>query len=224
MTILHHPGDELVLGYAAGSLAESWSIAIAAHLTYCPICRHKVEAAEHVGGSLLGGLEEEALAPSALDLVLSQIKGVEQEKPEQWQASIEESSPSKQESILPSALQSYIGNDIDSLPWQRLGNDVSQYLIKTNDHEAKARILRIKAGRPVPSHGHRGRELTLVLSGSFEDEFSKFRAGDLEDVAEETVHKPIAAAGDDCICLAVTDAPLRFKELIPRILQPVLNI
>ena len=140
MTILHHPGDELVLGYAAGSLAESWSIAIAAHLTYCPICRHKVEAAEHVGGSLLGGLEEEALAPSALDLVLSQIKGVEQEKPEQWQASIEESSPSKQESILPSALQSYIGNDIDSLPWQRLGNDVSQYLIKTNDHEAKARI------------------------------------------------------------------------------------
>lgn len=29
MTILHHPGDDLVLGYAAGSLAESCSIAIA---------------------------------------------------------------------------------------------------------------------------------------------------------------------------------------------------
>ena len=62
------------------------------------------------------------------------------------------------------------------------------------------------------------------MSGSFEDEISKFGAGDLEDVAEETLHKPVAAPGDDCICLAVTDASLRFKELIPRILQPVLHI
>lgn len=224
MTILHHPGDDLVLGYAAGSLAESWSIAIAAHLTYCPICRLKVEAAENVGGSLLGGLDAEAMAPGALDLLLIQIKGAEQDESEKRQASIKESSPSKQLPILPSALHSYIGNDVDALPWQRLKNDVFQYLIETNDHEAKARILRIKAGRPVPSHGHRGRELTLVLSGSFEDELSKFSAGDLQDVAEETVHKPVAASGDDCICLAVKDAPLQFKELIPRILQPFLNI
>ena len=224
MTILHHPGDDLILGYAAGSLAESWSMAVAAHLTYCPTCRYKVDVAETIGGSLLGGLDEETLTPLALDQLLSQTKGIEQEEPGTMQTLIKESSPSTQQSILPSALQSYIGNDIAALPWQRIGNGASQYLIETNDNEAKARLIRIKAGRPVPSHGHRGRELTLVLSGSFQDEISEFAAGDLEDVAEETVHKPVAASGDDCICLAVTDAPLQFKELIPRILQPVLNI
>ena len=106
MTILHHPGDDLVLGYAAGSLAESWSLAIAAHLTYCPICRLKVEAAENVGRSLLGGLDAEAMAPGALDLLLIQIKGAEQDESEKRQASIKESSPSKQLPILPSALHS----------------------------------------------------------------------------------------------------------------------
>jgi putative transcriptional regulator len=29
-------------------------------------------------------------------------------------------------------------------------------------------------------------------------------------------------AGEDCICLAATDAPLRFRGLIPRLAQPLL--
>jgi putative transcriptional regulator len=46
----------------------------------------------------------------------------------------------------------------------------------------------------------------------------------MEDVDAETVHKPVAGVGEDCICLAVTDAPLRFTEFLPRILQPILKI
>ena len=53
MTVHHHPGSDLLLSYAAGSLAESWSIAIAAHLSHCPACRQDIELAEAVGGVLL---------------------------------------------------------------------------------------------------------------------------------------------------------------------------
>jgi putative transcriptional regulator len=35
---------------------------------------------------------------------------------------------------------------------------------------------------------------------------------------------PVADIGEDCICLAATDAPLRFRRLIPRIAQPFLRI
>ncbi|MEQ8255670.1 MAG: transcriptional regulator, partial [Roseovarius confluentis] len=37
-------------------------------------------------------------------------------------------------------------------------------------------------------------------------------------------HTPVAEVGADCICLAVTDAPLRFRGFIPRIAQPFLRI
>lgn len=218
MTVRHHPENDLLLSYAAGSLAESWSLAIAAHLEHCPACRHDLALAENVGGALLQGVAAEKMAPNALEHILAEIDGTEQEA---LTVPVASTGPAP---VLPKPVRDYIGRDINDIPWRRLGNDASQYLIETSDNEAQARLLRINAGKPVPSHGHGGRELTLVLCGNFHDELSTFGPGDLEDVDEETVHKPVAGAGEDCICLAVTDAPLKFKEFLPRILQPILKI
>lgn len=218
MTVHHHPGDDLLLSYAAGSLAESWSLAIAAHLSHCPICRRGIEVAETVGGTLLHDMSGEEMTPGALDHVLDAITRTDQEAP------VATLAPEAPAPVFPKALRDYIGGDVDAVPWQRLGNDAFQYLIETADDDAQARLLRIRAGKPVPSHGHGGRELTLVLAGRFDDELSSFGPGDLEDVDEETVHKPVAGGGEDCICLAVTDAPLKFKEFLPRLLQPMLKI
>jgi len=76
----------------------------------------------------------------------------------------------------------------------------------------------------VPDHGHRGTELTLVLQGAFRDEVDRFARGDIEIATEELEHTPVAEAGEPCICLAATDAPLRFNSLVPRMLQPLLRI
>jgi len=76
----------------------------------------------------------------------------------------------------------------------------------------------------VPDHGHRGTELTLVLQGAFADSVDRFGPGDIEIASEDLDHTPVAEMGDDCICLAVTDAPLRFNALIPRLLQPIFRI
>ena len=35
---------------------------------------------------------------------------------------------------------------------------------------------------------------------------------------------PTADEGDPCICLAATDAPLRFNAFMPRLLQPLFKI
>jgi putative transcriptional regulator len=85
-------------------------------------------------------------------------------------------------------------------------------------------LLYIPAGQSVPDHGHRGLELTLVLQGAFRDQTNRFGPGDLEIATEADQHTPIAEAGADCICLAATDAPLRFSGLIPRLLQPLFRI
>ena len=85
-------------------------------------------------------------------------------------------------------------------------------------------MLYVPPGQSVPDHGHNGMELTLVLQGSFSDESGRFGVGDLE-IADETVeHTPVADDGPPCICLAATDAPLRFSAFLPRILQPLFRI
>ena len=89
---------------------------------------------------------------------------------------------------------------------------------------ATARLLYIPAGAAVPDHGHNGTELTLVLRGAFEDEVDHFGPGDIEVANEDLDHTPIADIGEDCICLAATDAPLRFNSWLPRIAQPFLRI
>ena len=89
---------------------------------------------------------------------------------------------------------------------------------------ATARLLFIPAGAAMPDHGHRGTEMTMVLQGAFSDEDDHFARGDVEIVDEHLHHTPVADISEDCICLAVTDAPLRFNSLLPRLVQPFLRI
>ena len=50
MTIHHHLNDDLLLDYAAGTLSEGWSLAVACHLAMCPQCRDQLALAEATGG------------------------------------------------------------------------------------------------------------------------------------------------------------------------------
>ena len=215
----HHPQDDLLLSYAAGSLSESWSLAVASHLSVCSACRKTLEIAETVGGVLLEDIPDQQLSSATLESVLAQI-----DQPD-IEAVSENSQPSATDgSIFPTVLQKYIGSSVENIPWKTIGAGIRQHLIETPDKGGSLRLLRIKAGKSVPNHGHQGRELTLVLSGSYHDGFSTYGAGDMQDADEEIVHKPIVDDGPDCICLVITDAPIIFKEWMPRLLQPLLAI
>ncbi len=219
MRVNHKVSDELLLDYASGSLGESWSLAVSTHLALCPESRQRLEALEMTGGALL-----------------SDITSVDEVSDDQWQkirkllkadATTVSSPPAAQtydSAVLPEPLRSYAGGDVDALKWKQLGPGAYHFPIRTRDGEANVRLLRIPAGKPVPEHTHGGRELTVVLSGYFKDGNDVFRRGDFEEADEDLTHQPIAGEGEDCICLAVTDAPLKFKSWLVRLVQPVLGI
>ena len=100
---------------------------------------------------------------------------------------------------------------------------VKQSILETSD-DATARLLYIPPGTAVPDHSHSGTELTLVLQGAFADEDDYFAAGDIEVADGDVKHAPMAAEGEACICLAVTEAPLKFSKLFHKTVQPFLNI
>ena len=67
-------------------------------------------------------------------------------------------------------------------------------------------------------------ELTLVLRGAFKDDSGHYCAGDIEIADDSIEHTPIADMCEDCICLAVTEAPIRFTSIFYRALQPFFKI
>ncbi|MET4127689.1 ChrR family anti-sigma-E factor [Roseovarius sp. MBR-6] len=212
--IKHHLTDALLMAYSAGSLPEAFSLTVATHISMCDECRARLGAFDTVGGSLL----EEVATPMAEDSLaatMARIRagaGTERERP----------APRKS-GLLPAPLRDYVGGDLQSVRWRPIGMGVKQAILPTAK-DATARLLYIPAGAAVPDHGHRGTELTLVLRGAFVDETARFGPGDIEVANEAMDHMPVADIGDDCICLAATDAPLRFRALMPRLAQPFLRI
>jgi putative transcriptional regulator len=96
--------------------------------------------------------------------------------------------------LFPAPLRDYVGGDLDSVKWKKLGGGVSQYLLDTS-RDATVRLLHIPAGKAVPDHGHRGTELTLVLQGAFLDGSDRFARGDIEIADESLEHTPDRGPG-----------------------------
>jgi putative transcriptional regulator len=220
MTITHHPSDALLLDYASGALGEAWSLAVATHLALCPSCRRAVSDIEALGGSFLEANAPDPVNESTFDAVLALLDGAPLNKI----GAKPSSSPVGATPAFPQPLRGYLGVDAPLLQWKRLGLGAFHLPIATSDGRATARLLRIPAGRPVPTHGHHGLELTLLLSGAFSDSTGFYTRGDLQEADDDLEHQPHAAPGEDCICLAVTEAPLRFRSFAARLAQPLLGI
>ena len=215
--VKHHLTDQLLMAYSAGTLPEAFNLIVAAHVSMCDECRARLASFDSVGGALLEGSEAASLEAGSFEETMRLINsGALATAPRPMRQS-------GGKSLLPVPVQDYVGGDIDKVKWQPIGMGVKQAILPTS-RDASARLLYIPAGTAVPDHGHRGMELTLVLQGAFVDESDRFGPGDIEIADEEVNHTPVADIGEDCICLAATDAPLRFNKLIPRIAQPFFRI
>ena len=211
--IRHHLNDALLMGYSAGQLPEAFNLIVATHISMCDECRARLASFDAVGGALLGEVQESGMKADSLAQVMARIRQAPPAKP----------APKPRAGVFPAPLRDYVGGDVEAVRWRVVGGGVRQAILPTA-HDASARLLYIPAGMAVPDHGHRGTELTLVLQGAFSDAVDRFGPGDIEIADEDLEHTPIAEPGADCICLAVTDAPLRFNSFIPRLLQPFLKI
>ncbi len=214
----HHPADDLLIAYAAGSQDEPLSLVIATHLALCPRCRTEVERLEELGGVLLDEQRPESLGDDTLERVLARLDEAVAEKPAQQQPA-----PAPADPRVPRPLRDYLGAGLDELDWTSYGG-MEQAELLTDVAGFRTRLMRIKSGTAMPAHTHEGTELTLVLAGGFSDEHGHFLRGDVAEADASVEHRPIADPGEDCICLAVTDAPLRLTGRLGRLVNPFLRI
>jgi putative transcriptional regulator len=218
MTIHHHPDDSTLVSHAAGAMHAAMGLVIDCHLQYCLQCRKRVEQGEQLGAAMLERIEPVALSAGARESILARVaelpilETVAERDPSGWEEVAGER--------LPVRLRELLNGDFDAIRWRAMAPGIHQAAAAVSG----ARLLRIAPGTSMPLHGHAGSELTMVLRGSYCDEIGRFRAGDVADLDPEIQHQPIADTDQHCICLIATDAPLRFRGLIPRLLQPFFGL
>jgi len=200
----HHPSPEVLMSYAAGSLPEAPSLLVATHLAICPECRVRAGELDALGGAMLEDLSPTKMEADALDRVMARL-----DEPEPPRAP-----PPPADPVLPAPLRAYVGRGFDAIAWKKLGRGVEEYRLPIPDADSyTTRLLRVADDREMPTHGHDGDELTLVLAGGFRDGEDSYVRGDVAGADPTVSHSPVADKDGECICLVVTEGKLRFSGL-----------
>lgn len=240
----HRPDIHWLTDYAAGTLPLSQALCVAVHLSFCPESRKQVEQLNSLGAIMFtnatndsGNLNYEPLTtelPDGDDGSINQElrskvfdligKNDIKRQPSSVTASPSANDASDQAEPLPHCLEKLIPEGIDQLEWKKLGTALSVARLPAGDDSREVALHKIKAGGRVSNHDHRGREVTVVLQGSFSDQDGLYLPGDflVKEAGEE--HRPIASEDAECICLSVLEAPVKFTGPITSLINPFLKI
>lgn len=215
MSIQHHPSEAVLTAYASGGLADGPTLAAAAHLEACPACRAAAAAMEAVGGALLEEEAGVALGPQALDLALARI-----ERP--LASPRHASAPQDRRAFggaLPRALR---GRRIGPRRFVAPGLWVAHVRSQAPDGW-RTYLLHAGKGQRLLEHGHKGVELTVVLSGAFRDATGIYGPGDFGETGEGMEHQPEVEGDEGCLCLIAAQGGVKAQGLA-RLLQPFLQV
>ncbi|MBT5293932.1 MAG: hypothetical protein HOL40_09430 [Cellvibrionales bacterium] len=236
-----HPDIHWLTEYAAGNLPMSQALCIAAHISFCSECRQQVEQLNSLGGMMLAshdtntnGIDSTVDMPTADTHISESLRSqtfnllnnedLLSGSPGITSVSSANDEPNNTEAALPRCLSKLIPSGTDQLDWKSLGSALSVARLATGDTQREVALHKIKAGGSVGNHDHKGREVTVVLTGSFSDQHGQYLPGDflVKDSGES--HRPIASEDADCICLSVLEAPVKFTGPIARLINPFLRI
>jgi len=211
MAVQYHPDTETLAEYALGALAPGMELLVSSHLTFCPTCRSRAQEFEAIGGAALSDAQDVGDGPS-LDATLAMLDMDEPEK----------IITPKVSSIFPTALQSFIPADQDSIDWTfRLPGIYEHELAGFGDESVS--LLKAKPGAKMLSHTHEGQEATLILSGQLSDHGKIYAKGDVSQADDHHDHRPEIVGDGMCVCLIVMSGKMRFTGTIGRALNVLMR-
>ncbi len=216
----HHLDPATIVSYAAGAMSPELSAIVATHLGGCAMCRKAITSAEDIGGLLMEQQQPPPAARQPGHLRAQMLARLESGVPNVAEPAVRTVQDPDQ---LPWPLRPYFGNSYAALKWRWMGPGM-HYLRAVGPTGGTLLMLRIGPGKSMPVHGHRGNEITQILSGAYDDALGHFAAGDVADLDSEIEHQPVTSPGEPCICVAALDAPLRFPGWMARMLQPAFGI
>lgn len=224
--MIHHlPPQDMLVDYASGALPQPVAMAVATHAQLCDESRDRIAALEAVGGAMLMDLAPEAMSEGALDAVLDRLDDAfEGDHAALRLDSAEDDQQDDLAAILPKDIRARVSHDSDGIVWQRRGAAVDSAEVASDVDGYDVRLLRIKAGKTVPRHTHEGLEITLCLSGGYQDGGKRYARGDFQVADASVDHRPVADPDEDCIVLAVVERRIRLTGMLGKVVNPFVRL
>ncbi len=221
----NHVTDELLAAYAAGTLSEAESLIVATHSALCPLCRDAIAAFEAVGANLLDEIEPEELSAGSLESVMAKLDDAADlpDNVVRHPSSKTAAAAAAEGFVLPEPLRSYVGGDLNDVVWRPVIRGLEEAELSVSGPEFNVRLIRVAAGAAMPQHSHYGSEYTLLLTGAYQDSSGRFARGDFQMADSDVDHQPTAEPGEPCVCLIVTDAPIKLTGPVGRLLNPFIR-
>lgn len=214
MSIRHHPPDELLTAFAAGTLDLGQHVAVATHLAGCSHCRAMVRAMEQVGGAVLERLPPSEMSAGAFAAVEARLGGSVASMPAASHTGFRDIAG------LPSFVRQYGDGS-----WKWIAPKVHFRPIELpRPSDTRVFLLRSKPGTKMVEHTHTGFEMTCVLSGSFAHDGGHFGPGDFDFGDGSDNHDVVIDSAEDCICLVAMQGELKLHGMIGRLLQPLIRL
>ena len=224
--ITHHLTDTTLQQYAAGALSVPMETLVACHLTACATCRAELDLHEALGGAVLRSGEAVRPRSSAAQTLARAAVTVGPAPGPDGRASGSPGPASDGPPAgVPRPLRRLLPGPLDALDWHLTAPGLMQFNFSTGPRTQGAfKLLHCAPGLSLSAHTHRERELTYVLRGGYRDEVGHFRAGDIADLDDTVEHGPVVDDDGPCIALIATDSPVRYTDLLGRLMQPFLGI
>ncbi len=214
MTIMHHPGDETLAAFAAGTLDEARAVVVATHLSLCPQCRGTMRAFELAGGAMLEAANSAAMSADALQSAMARLGESPPVIPDDLPVR------DRADGDLPAPLSHYgLG------AWRWIGRGVQWRTVDVASDDA-VRVFMLKAapGTKLPRHKHTGTEWTCVFEGAFRHDLGRYGPGDFDEADDTVEHDPVVEQGAPCICLVAMQGTIKLQGTLGRLIQPFLRI
>lgn len=215
MSVRHLVPDELLLDYTVGSAAPGRALLVASHLEMCEASRKRFAMLQAVGGALLESLEGESLQQVSAEGVIARAEAMvsDDARPRPHEGTTAPPGPlgGRLRGIeLPAPLLRYAREVEAGRAWRRLGRGVEAAVLSASTPRGKTQLLWARRGVCILDHTHVGEELVLILKGAFWDDGEYFGPGDVALKDSASTHAPVIDDAEDCLCLSVTEGPIRF--------------
>ncbi|MDE1153479.1 MAG: ChrR family anti-sigma-E factor [Micavibrio sp.] len=225
MTTPLSPIELLFMNYAAGRVTQEESLMVAAAVALNADARRKVEEFEAMGASLMCAGEPAEVSSACMDAVMERIA----------QGSFIEPvpdlpAPKPPEGLnVPEIVYAMIHSVCASKSgdWQRAVRNTTIIDLEMRQREPamqRLRLLKIAPMQSTPRHRHIGKEITLVLHGSYTDGIGRYVKGDIILIHDARIEHQPTAEEEGCVCLTLTEAPLKFLHPFTRITNLFLKV
>lgn len=201
--------------YAAGNLSPAKHLIIKAQKELSETVAALIALEERSAGQGLDDISEQPLSSSFLTRVIEVL-------PPQNSTDFE-----KEFSVNDNDCDPVFEKAINSITWRRYIPGIAVHNVigsRWFGGDDRLYMFNAKAGSKVPEHSHRGEEWVLVLKGSYTANGEVYRRGDLHIVTGDEPHSLHISDDEDCICLAMTQQPIKMKGLLPRVAQMVIGL